>query len=96
MNENRDTKVTENRREPSKTYKFRLKTTQALEVDEIVKTHYSGNVTQFFKSLLKDRKMLVTHRRERAKEAASLLQLYNLSPRDLRDVGFPVNEWVIK
>lgn len=87
------TETDENDGIPSKRYQFRLKLPQALEVDEIIKNEFGGNVTQFFKSLLRDRAILAKHRRERAAETAALIQRYSLTPRDLTEAGLAWSEW---
>jgi len=93
MSEDCNTETKENRRIPSKHYTFRLKLLESLEVDETIKNEFGGNVTQFWRSLLKDRAMLAKHRRERAAEVASSITRYGLTPKDLIDAGLQWGTW---
>lgn len=93
MSEDCNTKKSETRRIPSKHYTFRLKLLEALEVDETIKNEFGGNVTQFWRSLLKDRAMLAKHRRERAAEVANSITRYGLTPKDLIDAGLQWGAW---
>ena len=96
IDENRVTKKTKNDEEPSKRFQFRLKLTEALFVEELMKNAGNQTVTQFFRELIRSRGVYEATKREQANLIIKGLSEKKITPKDLIDAGLNWEKWTEK
>lgn len=91
--ENRVTKKPKNDEEPSKRFQFRLKLTEALFVEELMKNAGNQTVTQFFRELIRSRGIYEATKREHANLIMRVLNEKKITPKDLIEAGLNWEKW---